>query len=119
MTREKQVFKIHEIVRGDTAVSVSDGDGIFGKISKAFEKDKDVELDFSEINLLTTSFLNSAVGQLYDQYDSDFLNAHFNVVNIAKEDRPLLKKVIERAKSYFKDRESFESSVRESSEDYE
>lgn len=119
MTAEMETIVIHNVINGGTAVSVTDGDKVFKKLQVQLAQEKVVELSFENIELLTTSFLNSAIGQLYKHFNSDFLNSHLKVSHLAKDDLRLLRKVIERAKSYFADQKSFENSVRESSEDYE
>ncbi len=118
-TEGLEKVEIATFIKGSTAVSVTDGDNVFKKLDEFFIKSKAVELDFRGIELLTTSFLNAAVGQLYSKYDSPFLQEHLKVINLSKEDIPLMRLVIQRAKSYFANKESFENSVRESSEGYE
>ena len=42
------------------------------------------------------------------EYTGDFLNEHLKLENVEKEDRILFKEVIQRAKEYFANKESFE-----------
>ena len=97
-------IRIFEIVAGEAAVSSEDGENVYKRISKALENGVNVALDFNNIELITSSFLNTAIGQLYHKYDSPFLRKRLRVANMEKEDMELLKRVVERAKEYFKDR---------------
>jgi hypothetical protein len=102
---------IKELINIETAVSSDDGDVVFNDIVTAFNKDFNVILDFAGITLMTTAFLNSAIGQLYSIYTSDELNSKLKLKNIADEDRILFKKVIERAKQYQENKKGFEDSA--------
>ena len=111
MNLEVKKLKIKEIINRDTAVSSDDGEIVYNAIVNCIEKKYIAELDFSEITILTTAFLNSAIGQLYNTYSSDQLNTSLKLKNVAEEDRILFKKVIERAKEYFANKKGFEDSA--------
>jgi hypothetical protein len=116
---EPVTINIFEQVGGSAAVSSDDGEAIFNYIVKALHKKMKIILDFNNIELITSTFLNTAVGQLYSKYDSPFLNEHLQVENMAKEDIQLLKKVVERAKEYFKNKEKVDKIIQESLNDEE
>jgi hypothetical protein len=105
------VLVIKDIIKGDTAVSTDDGDVVYKEIVAILELGKPVELDFSGINIMTTAFLNAAIGQLYSAFNSEQLNSLLKLVNVAADDRILFKKVIERAKEYFQNKKGFEDSA--------
>jgi hypothetical protein len=111
MDSEVKELIIKELISRDTAVSSDDGEIIYKAIIECIEKGNIAELDFSEIIILTTAFLNSAIGQLYNTYSSDQLNNSLRLKNVADEDRILFKKVIERAKEYFANKKGFEDSA--------
>jgi len=111
MELEVQELRVIDLINRDTAVSSDDGDAVYKAIVDCFEKNCIAELDFSEISILTTAFLNSAIGQLYNTYSSDQLNTSLRLKNVADEDRILFKKVIERAKEYFANKKGFEDSA--------
>jgi len=113
---ERKIINIFDVVGGKAAVSTEDGDRLFGTISAFLEKDFEVVLDFANIEMLITTFLNAAIGQLYSKYDSPFLREHLSVNNLAPEDRDRMVKTIERAKEYFKDK-NLEKDIREAFDD--
>lgn len=108
---------IFEQIGGGAAVSSEDGDNLFNRIIKALENNLKVILNFNNIELITSTFLNAAIGQLYSRYDSPFIRTHLKVENMAKEDLELLKKVVDRAKEYFKNKDKLEYSIKEALED--
>ena len=111
MDLEVQQLKIIDIIHRETAVSSDDGDIVYTLIISYFKKKCIVVLDFSGITILTTAFLNSAIGQLYNTYSSGQLNTRLRLKNVANEDKILFKKVIERAKEYFANKKGFEDSA--------
>jgi len=104
-------LRIREFIGMDKAVSSDDGDILYKKITDEIQAGPIVELDFSGISMMTTAFLNSAIGQLYSLFTSDQLNQSIRLVNVADEDKVLFKKVINRAKEFFANRKGFEDSA--------
>jgi len=98
-------INIFGLIDSNMAVSEKDGIFLYNKIVKELNKsDVKVILDFNDISLITSKFLNAAVGQLYGQYDSSFLKEHLGFKNLKKEYVELFKIVVEMASKYFKDR---------------
>jgi len=111
MIDDKYIIRIFDEINGDSAISVEDGDNVYKKIDNALSKNLIVEIDFQNIKLIITAFLNAAIGQLYSKYKSEQLNEKIHLKNISPEDVYLFKKVIERAKDYFADKKGFEDSA--------
>ena len=114
---ERKTINIFDVVGGKAAVPTEDGDRLFETISAFLEKEFEVVLDFVNIETLTSTFLNAAIGQLYSKFESPFLREHLRVNNLQPEDRELMIKIIERAKEYFKDKESLEKDIQEALDD--
>ncbi len=114
---QQKKINIFDLVGGKAAVSTEDGERLFEKISAFLEKDFEVVLDFANIEMLITTFLNAAIGQLYSKYDSPFLKEHLSVSGLQPEDRERMIKTIERAKEYFENKENFEKDIREAFDD--
>jgi len=111
---------IFELIGSGAAVSSEDGDILHKRIMRGLEKGNiKIILDFANIELITSTFLNAAIGQLYSKYDSPFLRKRLKLENMASEDLELLKRVVERAKEYFRDKKKIESAIKESLEDGE
>ena len=107
-------IKVYDEVGGAVAVSSEEGDKLHTKISKALSEKLNVILDFVNIEILTTAFLNAAIGQLYAEYLGEELNKRLKIENVLPEDSSLFTKVVKRAKEYFQDKEAFENTVNES-----
>ena len=107
-------LQVYSIIVNEKAVSTEDGNKVFEQIDRAFEQDNKVSVDFSGIVILISTFLNAAIGQLYSKYKSNYLNKNLSIKGLSNEDIILLRKVIDRAKEYFKDKNAFEGTVKES-----
>lgn len=101
-------IKIRDLLNSSFAVSTEDGEKIFTLINANFKKSNDVIIDFAEIDLIVSTFLNAAIGQLYGLYPTEFIQKYLSVTNISNEDLVILKKVTDRAKEYFKDKKGFD-----------
>jgi hypothetical protein len=113
-------INIYNEVHGRAAVSAEDGEKIFIKIKEALSKEIKVILNFINIEILTSAFLNTAIGQLYKDFPSDFLRDFVKASNLLPEDKDILKAVLERANEYYNNpdyRKSLEDTLREEFDD--
>lgn len=111
MKTTKIIIRIFDEIGGDAAISVSDGDKIYQKIDQALSSKLVVVLDFQNISLIITAFLNACIGQLYSKYSSEELQLLLKVENVSIENKHLFQKVISRAKEYFENPDDFEKSI--------
>lgn len=98
-------LRIVDVISSEFAVSPEDGDIIFNIISNRINEKESIVLDFDGIDIMTTAFLNNAIGKLYNIYTKEQLNKYISMNNISKTDLNLVKKVIKRAKIKFTDEE--------------
>ena len=111
-------INIFELIDSTAAVSSEDGEMLYKKTAELLKQD-DIKtvLDFINVTIITSAFLNAAIGQLYNKYDSPFLKKRLKIENMEQEDLALLKKVVERAKEYFRDKEKISEAIGEAMED--
>ncbi len=86
---------------GDRATDMNQGDEIYQLIIGGFNKQQKVYLDFSDMTTILSTFLNNAIGTLYKDYTSEFLNENLKIENLCKDDLFILKRVINRAKDFY------------------
>jgi len=90
-----------ETIIGKNASTQEDGQQVFEIIHKYLKDDKCVAIIFTNIETLTATFLNAAIGQLYNEFTSDYVKNHITLINIQPDDLQTLKKVTTNAKMYF------------------
>lgn len=86
---------------GDRATDMKQGDEIYELIIDGFSRQEKVYLDFSDMTTILSTFLNNAIGTLYKDYTSEFLNENLKIENLCKDDLFILKRVINRAKDFY------------------
>jgi hypothetical protein len=113
MKKNIEEIRLTEIVGSDLCIASEDGQKVHDAIKKALQEGKNVRISFKNVDDLTSAFLNSAIGQLYSEFSEDELKASLAVSDASPEDLLLLKRVIQRAKEFFMDKERFEVATRE------
>lgn len=106
-------IKIVNTIGDVYAVDAEDGQNVFNLIVKAFDEKKSVILSFQNIELLTTAFLNTAVGQLYKDFNEKFIKENLSVADISESGKIALKRVVDTAKLFYKDPQAFKKSIAE------
>lgn len=86
---------------GDRATDMKQGDEIYKLIMDGFSRQEKVYIDFSDMTTILSTFLNNAIGTLYKDYTSEFLNENLKIENLCKDDLFILKRVINRAKDFY------------------
>ncbi len=107
-------INIYELVGSNAAVSSSTGQKVFALIEKSLQEGLVANLNFKNITLITTAFLNTAIGQLYSRYSSEKLQQNLRLTDMTNEDKLLLKKVTDRAKEYFQNKENIDKIIKDS-----
>lgn len=106
------VLNIINIVGDSFCVEVEDGQRVFEVVKKAIDENRKVKISFKNVEILTSAFLNMAIGQLYGNYDEDIIRGKLSVIEINQEDKNLLKRVVDTAKIYYKNLEKMKESIK-------
>lgn len=96
-------INVDDIISSNFAVSPAKGDVLFELIKEHISRKEILELNFHNINQLTTAFLNNAIGNLYRQFTSEELNNYLKVTGLDDLDKYMFSKVINRSKLNFSD----------------
>lgn len=99
-TEERIKIIVAETAGDDCCVAACDGQKVYDRIAAALTEKKQVELSFVGTSEITPAFLNSALGQLYGIFPAELIDNNLFFTDILKEDEIILKRVLERAKTY-------------------
>lgn len=100
-------INVKEIIQSPHAMTTDAGELVYNIIDEHFQHNKEVIVDFKDISLIISTFLNASIGQLYGKYDTKFIQSHLVVQNMTSDDLFVLKLVVDTAKDYFKDKKGF------------
>lgn len=93
-------YNIKENV-GTNGITLQDGQKVYEAIYPELKNKQPVTLDFAEVRILASPFLNAAIGQLLRDISPEDLNHYLKFVNLPTVTRPVLKRVIDNAKGYY------------------
>lgn len=110
---EANTINIINVVGDSYCIEAEDGEKVFALISKALAENKKVILSFLNIDMLTTAFLNTAIGQLYRDFSEEKIKEYLSVKDMSQNALNSLKRVVDTAKIYYKDPEAMERSINE------
>jgi hypothetical protein len=109
-----EIIKIADGIAKGLCVSAQDGEILFQRIKDNIDQGKKICLSFEGVTDLTSAFLNSAVGQLYGKYtDEQLKDIMLAPINGNPDDLNLLKRVVDRAKDFFKNPEPYKKAAEE------
>ena len=86
---------------GPLCISTEDGELLRERIAAAFASGETVELDFQEIDVLASPFLNAGIGSLLRDFKPAELNKRLVLHNLSPEHDDLIRRVIANAREYF------------------
>lgn len=104
---------VYQIVGNSICVESNDGKKVYKVIFEFLKNKQKIALSFLNVNVLTSAFLNSAVGALYKDFSEEEIRNCLKVEDINQTYVALLKRVVDVAKSYYKNPERMEESVKE------
>ena len=106
-------ISVFETVGSPLCVASSDGQKVYDRLIKAMKQETSVTLSFRNVSTLTSAFLNTAIGQLYGEFNDSQIRNLLLVKDIEPDDLYLLKRVVETAKQYFKNPQRFDDVISE------
>jgi len=106
-------LSVYSLVGKSFCTNVDDGQLLYDLLNEKFKAKQVIALDFQNIEMITPTFLNIAIGQLYRDFAVEFIRAHLTVVNMLPEDMALLKRVVDTAKLFYSDPERLQNSINE------
>jgi hypothetical protein len=110
---EAITINIINIAGSTYCVESEDGQKVFNLISKALKENQNVVLSFLNVEIITTAFLNTAIGQLYGSFCEELIQKHLGVKDLSNIGTVSLKRVVNTAKLYYKDPDAMQRSINE------
>ena len=99
-------IEVANIIGDVYAIEATEGQKVFAIIKKAFDENRKVVLSFLNIKILTTAFLNTAIGELYNDkigFSEESIRENLKIENLNESGIVMLKRVVETAKLRYND----------------
>ena len=110
---EKFRILVSEIIGGYSAISTDDGNTLNKRLKQVLKDDRVAEVDFKDIKLILSSFLNASFGQLIGDFSKDFIHKNIEVKNLSADDVELLNLVLDSAETYFSNQKEYKKAIDE------
>lgn len=107
------IINVFNTVGSGFCVEANDGQEVYTLIEKALREGKKIKLSVQNVEMMTSAFLNTAIGQLYRDFTEEKIKSSLSVEHMLPEDKVLLKRVTTTAKLYYKDPERMQKSINE------
>lgn len=107
------VKSVYQIVGNEICVEAEDGLKVSNIIRDFISNKKKIQLSFLNVKMLTSAFLNTAIGVLYKDFSEEDVKKYLSVTDIEPTDAVLLKRVVETAKAFYSDPERIRNSLKE------
>lgn len=75
---------------------------LFESITDYINRGYKVVVSFKRVSLITPTFLNTAIGQLYRVFSEEKIKGNLSIADMTPQDLVLLKRVVDNAKEFFK-----------------
>lgn len=105
------IVDVFNIVGSEHCVEADDGEKVYQIIKKAFDEGKKIVISFQNVEMMTTAFLNTAVGQLYRDFSDDSIKRAISVDHISPSDSIKLRRVNQTAKMFYKSPERMQETI--------
>jgi hypothetical protein len=106
-------FCVRDLVKSGGCVSFQNGQNVYDALRSAISHGNEVCLSFESIKSLSTAFLRSAIGQLYNGDIKGNIDERISYSNLSPERRLIVNEVIRSAKGYYSDPEAYVAKVKE------
>lgn len=104
---------VYQIVGNGICVEADDGKKVYDVIAEFIKAKQPFVLSFLNVTMLTSAFLNTAIGLLYKDFSEKDIKEYLSVQDIDSTDAVLLKRVVETAKIFYSDPERIRNSLKE------
>ena len=110
---ENVAVNLYSIVGNSFCVAAEDGEKVYKARRTVLQNQKNVKLSFKNVEMVTTAFLNSAIGQLYNgEFDFKLLTESLSVIDISNDDKQSIKRVVDTAKLYYSNPDRLNETIR-------
>lgn len=107
------IIKITDHISLNKGITPDEAEPIYTMEMEAFRNGMNVVLDFAGVEMLTTAFLNVAIGNLYKDYLSEDLKNMLKLENLDEDTALRIKRVTTNAKSFYSDKNGYSKMIGE------
>jgi hypothetical protein len=100
MTENPDVLMVCENF-GENLLTPEEGERLRAVAYSALSTAKDLTLDFAGVRIVSSAFLNAAIGRLYADLSAETIKTHLKVRKLSEIGLFTLKRVVDNSKAYY------------------
>jgi len=100
MKNNKEIIKVYDLT-SDMAVEFGNGDALYNLIINSLKTHDKVVVDFSNVNVVLSSFLNAAIGNLFHNLNREEFEEKVEIIGLPEFSINSLVRVINSAEKKF------------------
>jgi len=93
-------INVHDLF-GENLLTPEEGERLLALAHEELASGRSTILDFAGVRIVTSAFLNAAIGRLYGSFSPDVVRQLLSVENLSDIGRFTLKRVVENSKAYY------------------
>lgn len=99
-------INIVEAIQNTLCTESSDGQKVYALINGALSEGRTVHVSFQNVEIVTVGFLNTAIGQLYQNYSKEEIKSNVLIEHLSLSGAVILKHVVDRVKFDLQNKQS-------------
>lgn len=103
---------VYQIVGNPLCIEANDGLKVSAIVSEFIKNKQPICLSFLNVQMITTSFLNTAIGILYKDFSENDIKKFLFVSDISATDVVSLERVVSNAKIFYSDKDIIRNSLK-------
>lgn len=104
-------IQVYNLIGSEYCTDIEDGQELYNYIYRVLSISKSIEVSFKNIEIITPSFLEVSIGQLYKYFTEDDIKSLMNISDISDTDKLLISRAIDTTKEFYKNPEILNSSI--------
>jgi small nuclear ribonucleoprotein (snRNP)-like protein len=104
------IIRVEDLIKSKVCISSERGEKLYEAIISAVRMGKKTYVSFDGITCISSAFLDSAIGELYNgEFSKKELKEKISIIGLKEDDLFIMRRVAERAEEFFKNPQKIES----------
>lgn len=104
-------INLRDTIQSTYCVDSLDGEKVYLMLKKILSDGQAAQLSFKGIELVIAAFLNVAVGQLFKDFESDYVHSHLSAQDLHNDYQTLWAKTMHHTPHYYHHREDMDQCI--------
>ena len=108
---KEECINLHDTMQSNYCEDSADGEKVYSMLKEVVSDGNSARLSFEGIELVIAAFLNIAVGQLFKDFESDYVHSHLSPQDLHDDYQTLWMKTMHHTPHYYPHREEMDKCI--------